>query len=158
MPQEEIVENNLKINQLKITSHRISVRFKVVELNTPRIVRSKKSGKSYRVAQAKVADETAQIDLILWNDEIDEIEVEKGYLLRNGRITVYNESMQLARGYSGQFFELEHPIDTSDHVLDMSKPFMGVLRRKSKHHSGNGRTFEGVPGRVQRGYCTDKEF
>lgn len=158
MKQEEPLEVTHAIRDLTRKVTRTTVVFKVVHVGKPRIVKSRRTGKRLLVSNAVVADETAKIRLTLWNDDIDEIEEGLCYHLRNGRVEVYDESLILSKGFSGEFIPLNREIETVESNVDMSKPFMGMTTRRRKTRSNEGRTFQGIPGRNQRGYCSEKEF
>ncbi|MBI2549731.1 DNA-binding protein [Candidatus Woesearchaeota archaeon] len=60
-----------------------------------------KFGKSGRVATARLKDETGEIELSLWNEQIDQIG--KGDTIRvvNGYVKEYQGEMQLTTGMKG---------------------------------------------------------
>ncbi len=158
MTQEEAFETSFSISDLNPKMRRASVRFRVVVLEKPRQVKSKRTGKILSVSNATIADETARITLTLWNDDVDSLVEGQCYKLRNGRIEIFDESMRLSRGFSGKFIPLDECIETINLDLNMSKPFMGRTPRRRRERSKEGRTFKGIPGRDQRGYCSSKDF
>jgi hypothetical protein len=127
-------------------------------LTKPRQVKSKRTGKILFVSDAIVADNTAQVTLTLWNEDVDSLIEGRCYELRAGRLEMYDEAMKLSRGFSGKFIPIDDCFDTINLDLNMSKPFMGRTPRRRKERSKEGRTFQGIPGRNQRGYCSNKEF
>ncbi len=158
MTQEETFETVSSICDLNLKIRRVSVKFRVVELDKPRQAKSKRTGKILLVSNAIIADETARMTLTLWNDDVDSLVEGNCYKLRNGRIELFDESMRLSRGFSGEFIPLDKCIETINLDLNMSKPFMGRTPRRRRERSKEGRTFQGIPGRNQRGYCSNKEF
>ncbi|MDF1538292.1 MAG: hypothetical protein P1Q69_05270 [Candidatus Thorarchaeota archaeon] len=158
MKQERTREVTHAIRDLTRKVRRVTVIFRVVTIGESRIVKSRKTGKRLLVADAVVADETAKIRLTLWNDDIDEIEEGLCYRLNNGRLEIYDESLVLSKSFSGEIIPLDYEIAPVMTDVDMSKPFMGTTPKRRKARSKEGRTFQGIPGIDQRGYCSDKEF
>ncbi len=158
MSLDETIGNLSKIADFTEDTGKVNVLFQVIGMEEPRIVTSKKTGRKHQISDIIVADDTARIILTLWNDEVDFVDVGKSYLLRNGRVQIYDYSMRLARGMSGEFIPVDHPIESLGMHLDMSKPFMGRRDRKRRPLSGEGRTFHGTPGRNLRGYCSEKDY
>jgi ssDNA-binding replication factor A large subunit len=132
--------------------------FKVLDISEPRNVRVRRTGLIHRVAEATVADSSGRIMLTLWDSDIDEVAVGKTYALRNGRINLRDESMSLARGFSGEFVLAPEPITQVSDSPDMSRPFAGVKIKQRRDESGTGRNFQGRMGREARGFCSKKSF
>ena len=158
MSLDETIGNLSKIADFTEDTGRVNVLFQVINIEEPRIVTSKKTGRKHQISDVIVADDTAKIHLTLWNDEVELLDAGKSYILKNGRVQIYDYSMRLARGMRGEFILVDYPIDSPGLLLDMSKPFMGRKNRRRKPLSGEGRTFHGAPGRNLRGYCSDKEY
>ncbi len=144
----------------EITPHRreVTVKFKVLLVEEPRRVVSRKWGTNHLVAEAVIGDPSAKITLILWNHDVEAVQVGKTYMLHKGRVTVYDECMQLTVGRQGEIVELDESIDNINESVDMSKPFMGQSPRRKRPRSKTGRSFRGNPGREGKGYCTWKSF
>lgn len=136
----------------------VNTRFKVLKKGKLRIVTQKVSGKKFEIANCIVGDHTAIIDLTLWNEDIDAIDEGKTYTLLNGSIFVYEECMSLTRGRRGEFIESLVEIEKLNEQLDMSRPFMGRPKRKSKPRSSTGRTLDGGADRQVRKFCGRKSF
>ncbi len=60
-----------------------------------------KFGKSGKVATARIKDETGQIDLPLWNEQIDQIGRGDTIKITNGYVKEYQGEMQLTTGMRG---------------------------------------------------------
>ena len=149
----------ITIAELTRQSRSIAVAFRALEVGRTRQVRARRSGQLHSVAEAVVGDSTAIITLILWDSDIDEIEVGNSYILNNGYVSVFEESMQLNRGRYGSFALSSINIDNVNQTIDMSRPFMNErnkARRKMK--SKKGRSFQGVPKREKKGYCSWRSF
>ena len=93
-------EAEVKISDLTTTSKRVNVRFRVGSKGEPRDTTSR-DGSSHRVADVLVGDETGSILMSLWDDTINEVEVDSTYKLSNGYITVFRNSMRLSVGKYG---------------------------------------------------------
>ena len=65
----------ITIAELTRQSRSIAVAFRALEVGRTRQVRARRSGQLHSVAEAVVGDSTAIITLILWDSDIDEIEV-----------------------------------------------------------------------------------
>lgn len=144
------------IGELQPSMASLRIRFKVLDVNGHRVVTSKRTGRHHRVAVARIADTTARIDLVLWDNDIDLIERGRHYLLTNAHVGVYNESMQLKKGPDGAIRSLMNSRFSTVSSRDMSKPF--AWRGTKKKGITTGRTFSGRPARENRGYCVQKDF
>ena len=136
----------------------VNTRFKVSKKGKTRIVTQKTSGRKFEIAKCTIGDHTAIIDLTLWNDDIDAIEEGKTYTLLNGSITVYDECMSLTRGRRGELIESLVQVEDLNEQVDMSRPFMGRPKRKSKTRSSTGRTLDGEADRQIRKFSGRKSF
>jgi len=146
------------IANLRPSSRPLSVMFKVLDVKEPRQVLVKRTDLLHLVAEATVADSTAKITLTLWDSDIDEVTKGRTYILHNGRVSFYDESMTLTRGYSGEFIlSPEHLIEVCD-CVDMSRPFAAKSTGRVRQRSEKGRNFDGVAGREARGFCSKKSF
>lgn len=146
------------ISKLTVESRAVNVRFSVVKKGIPRQVTARKTGKPHLICEFVVGDESAIINLNLWNDDIDEIEITNTYELMNGHINVYDESMSLAKGHWGDIRVSSSNIAQIDGTINMSRPFMGRPKRRKQTRSLTGRSFQGTPGREGKGYCSRKGF
>lgn len=147
-----------QIVQLTEKTRLANTHFRVLKKRKPRIVNQKMSGRKFEIADCIVGDQTAIINLTLWNEDIDVIEEGGTYMLLNGRINVYDECMFLARGKRGELIKSIVPIENVNDQVDMSRPFMWKPKRKEKPRSPTGRSFQGTAGREAKGYCARKSF
>ena len=77
---------------------RVTVEAKVVEKGEPRQVRSRYKDETYTVADAVIADETGSIKLTLWNEQIDQVDVNNTVKIENGYVTSFKGEIQLNVG------------------------------------------------------------
>jgi replication factor A1 len=91
----------LNIRDLRNGMRRVSVEAKVVEKGEPREVRSRYKDETYKVADARIEDETGSIKLTLWNEQIDQVEVNNTVKIENGYVTSFRGEVQLNVGKFG---------------------------------------------------------
>ncbi|MHA3962886.1 MAG: single stranded DNA-binding domain-containing protein [Candidatus Thorarchaeota archaeon SMTZ1-45] len=156
--RENRKEDWTPISRLTVESKSVNVRFSVIKKGQTRLVTANASGKRHLIRECIVGDKSAIISLNLWNEDVDEIDIGKSYELLNGYISIYDESMSLAKGRWGIIREASSSIIQVDGSIDMSRPFMGRPIRKRKKRSPTGRSFQGTPGRETKGYCSRKGF
>jgi len=81
---------------------RVTVEAKVVEKSDPREVKSRYKDETYQVADAIIADETGSIKLTLWNEQIDQVNVDNKVKIENGYVTSFKGEVQLNVGKFGK--------------------------------------------------------
>jgi replication factor A1 len=91
----------LKIKDLRDGMRRVDVVAKVTEKSDTREVRSRYRDETYRVADAVVSDETGTIKLVLWNKQIDQVNVDDTVRIENGYIRSFRGEIQLNVGKYG---------------------------------------------------------
>jgi replication factor A1 len=92
----------LNIKELRNGMKRVNVEAKVVEKGNPREVMSRFKDETYTVADAVVADETGSIKLTLWNEQIDQVNVNDKVKIENGYVTSFKGEIQLNVGKYGK--------------------------------------------------------
>jgi replication factor A1 len=80
---------------------RISIEATVTEKSESREVQSRFKDETYNVATATIADETGTIKLTLWNDQINQVNVNDKIKVENGYITSFRGEIQLNVGRYG---------------------------------------------------------
>jgi replication factor A1 len=91
----------LNIRDLRNGMKRVTVEAKVVEKGEPRQVRSRYKDETYTVADARIEDETGSIKLTLWNEQIDQVNVDNKVKIENGYVTSFRGEVQLNVGKFG---------------------------------------------------------
>jgi replication factor A1 len=91
----------MKINELRDGMRRVSVVAKVIEKSEPREVRSRYRDETYRVADAMISDETGKIKLTLWNQQIEQVNIDDTVKIENGYIKSFRGEIQLNVGKYG---------------------------------------------------------
>ncbi|MEM3602468.1 MAG: OB-fold nucleic acid binding domain-containing protein [Candidatus Bathyarchaeia archaeon] len=92
----------MKIRELRNGMKRVNVEAKVIEKSDPREVLSRFKDTTHKVATAIIADETGQIKLTLWNDQINQVKVNDKVKVENGYVTSFKGEIQLNVGRYGK--------------------------------------------------------
>ena len=93
----------MKIKDLRNGMKHVNVEAKVTEKTDTREVSSRYKDETYKVATAIVADETGTIKLTLWNEQIDQVNVNDTVKVENGYVTSFRGEIQLNIGKYGKF-------------------------------------------------------
>lgn len=96
--------------------------------------------------------------MTLWNDDLDDIQVGRTYILKDGSVKIYEERLILTRGRRGEFIQSSDSIDIVNDTFNLSKPFLFTSKKKKKKRSKSGKSFSTAQGREHKGYCTFKKF
>jgi len=80
---------------------KVSVEAKVMEKSETREVMSRFKDETYKVATALIADDTGTIKLTLWNDQINQVNVDNTVKVENGYVTSFKGEIQLNIGKYG---------------------------------------------------------
>lgn len=91
----------VKIGELSPRSRGVNLVAKVVSKSPERVVSSQYDQAEHRLSEALIADETGAINLVLWDEKIDQ--VKEGDVIRvvNGFVKVFRGRMQLNLGRYG---------------------------------------------------------
>ena len=92
----------MKIKELRNGMKRVNVVAKVIEKSDPREVISRYKDEVYRVATAVISDGTGTVKLTLWNDQIDQVNINDTVKIENGYITTFRGEIQLNVGRYGK--------------------------------------------------------
>jgi len=88
---------------------RVDVEAKIVQKSDPREVLSRYSNETYRVADAIIKDETGTIKLTLWNEQIDQVNIDDTVKIENGYIRSFRGEIQLNVGRYGKLSVMLNP-------------------------------------------------
>jgi len=91
----------MKIIELKLGMKRVELTAKVIEKSDPREVTTR-FGDTSRVATAVVQDDSGTIKLSLWNETIDQVNVNDTVKIENGYVTTFKGETQLNVGRYGR--------------------------------------------------------
>jgi replication factor A1 len=92
----------LKINELRNGMRGVNVQAKVEEKHETREVQSRFKNETLNVADAVIRDETGSIKLTLWNEQIDQVNVDDVVRIENGYVTSFKGEIQLNIGRYGK--------------------------------------------------------
>jgi replication factor A1 len=91
----------MKIIELKPGMRRVDITAKITEISTPREVTTRR-GEQSRVATAVVADDSGNVKLNLWNEQIDQVKVNDTVTIENGYVDSFRGETQLNVGRYGK--------------------------------------------------------
>ncbi len=92
----------MNIKDLRNGMKRVDVEAQVTEKGNPREVMSRFKDETYTVADAVVTDETGSIKLTLWNEQINQVNVNDKIKIENGYVTSFKGEIQLNAGKYGK--------------------------------------------------------
>ncbi|MFQ6064363.1 MAG: OB-fold nucleic acid binding domain-containing protein [Candidatus Bathyarchaeia archaeon] len=92
----------MKIRELRDGMKRVNVVAKVIEKSDPREVHSRTKNTTHNVADTVISDETGTIKLTLWNEQIDQVNVNDTIEIQNGYVTSFRDEIQLNVGRYGK--------------------------------------------------------
>jgi len=101
----------VKIGQLTPRSRNVNLVAKVVSKSPERVVSSQYDQKEHRLSEILIADETGAINLVLWDDRIDEVQEGTTIKITNGFIKLFRGKMQLNLGRYGTVEEVDETIE-----------------------------------------------
>jgi replication factor A1 len=97
----------MKIKDLRNGMRRVDVEGKVIEKSETREVRSRYRNTLLHVATATITDGTGTIKLTLWNDQINQVNVDDTVKIENGYVTSFRGEIQLNVGKYGKLTVVE---------------------------------------------------
>ncbi len=80
----------------------VDVEAKVIEKAPTREVTSRYKNETYNVATAIISDDSGQIKLTLWNEDIERVHENDSVKIENGYITSFRGEIQLNIGRNGK--------------------------------------------------------
>ena len=95
----------MEIKDLQARMGNVDVTFTVAEKGEAR--EFEKFGKRGRVCTAIAQDDTGKVNLTLWNDDIDKVNVGDRIQIKNGWVGEYQGELQLSTGKFGEMVVLE---------------------------------------------------
>ena len=92
----------MKIKDLRDGMKRVDIEAKITEKAPTREVISRYKDVVHRVADTTISDETGTIKLTLWNEQIEQVNVNDNIKIENGYVTSYRGEIQLNVGKFGK--------------------------------------------------------
>lgn len=90
----------MKISELKPRMGKVDIEVTVVSIGETR--EFDKFGKTGRVATAVVKDDSGEMKMTLWNDEIDKVKSGAKLKITNGYVNEFQGEMQISAGKFGK--------------------------------------------------------
>jgi len=91
----------VKISEVKPGTGNVTVEGKVSEIGEPREVVTR-FGKRTRVADAKLKDESGEITLTLWGDDVGKVAMGDSVKIENGWVSEFKGNVQISAGKYGK--------------------------------------------------------
>ena len=85
---------------------KVDIEATVIQKSEPREVTSRYTNETYQVADATIEDETGTITLTLWNEQVDQINIDDRVKIENGYIKSFRGELQLNSGKYGSLIVL----------------------------------------------------
>jgi replication factor A1 len=123
----------VKIGQLNPRSRNVNLIAKVVSKSPERVVSSQYDQKEHRLSEVLIADETGAINLILWDDRIDDVREGSTIKVTNGFIKLFKGKMQLNLGRYGSVEEVDEVIEEvnlDNNLSETPQPQMSFGERR----------------------------
>jgi len=95
----------MKISNLKPRQGKIEIEAEVISMGEVR--EFEKFGNKGRVASAKIKDESGEISLVLWNEDIDKVKAGNKVKIINGYVNEFQGEKQLTAGRFGKLEVLD---------------------------------------------------
>jgi len=95
----------MKVVDLRAGMRRVDVTGRITEMSDPRDVVTRYG--EARVATATLSDDSGEIKLTLWNEQIDQVSVGDRVEIRNGYVTAFRGEPQLNVGRYGDLIVKE---------------------------------------------------
>lgn len=90
-----------KISEIKPGAGNVTIEATVSEMGEPREVVTR-FGKKTRVADAKIKDDSGEVTLTLWGDDVDKVAIGDKVKIENGWVSEFKGNIQLSAGKYGK--------------------------------------------------------
>jgi len=91
----------MKITELNSGQGSVDIELDIVSIEEPR--EFEKYGKTLKVANAVAKDDSGEIKLSLWNEDIDKVKAGQKIKITNGYVSEFKGEKQLSTGKYGSF-------------------------------------------------------
>ena len=95
----------MEIKDLKVGEGNVELTAEVVSVSEPRTF--EKFGKQGKVASATIKDESGEVKLSLWNEQVEQVKVGIKVKVTNGYVSEFRGEKQLTTGKFGKLEVLE---------------------------------------------------
>jgi len=121
----------IKVGELRTYSRRVNLVAKIVERREEREVFSRSDGRSHRVAESLIGDETASVLLTLWDEDIDRFEAGDVIQISNGYANLFRGSLRLNIGRYGSAEKVDQDLAEVNAENNLSMKQYGEGYRRS---------------------------
>jgi len=90
-----------KISEVKPGTGNVTIEATVSEMGEPREVVTR-FGKKTRVADAKIKDDSGEITLTLWGDDVEKVAIGDKVKIENGWVSEFKGNVQISAGKYGK--------------------------------------------------------
>jgi len=90
----------VKISDLQAGQGRVNIEAEVKSIEEPRTFN--KFGRELRIANAIISDESGEIKLTLWNEDIEKVKLNNRVKITNGFVNEFQGERQLTAGKFGK--------------------------------------------------------
>lgn len=125
-------ENLIKIGELSPRSRGVNLVAKVVSKSPERVVSSQYDQSEHRLSEALIADETGAINLILWDEKIDQVQEGDVVKVVNGFVKLFRGRMQLNLGRYGSIEASDVELGELNLENNLSEAQVGYGERKPR--------------------------
>ncbi len=102
-PEQPPTPASVKVDSLNPQSRQLNLTVKVVSKGEVRETVSRSDGSSHKVTDTLVGDETGEIYMTLWDDNIEKVKEGDIIDVKNGYVSLFKGSMRLNIGRFGSF-------------------------------------------------------
>lgn len=102
---------DVKVGELTPRSRAVNVVAKAISKSDVREVTSRRDGKTHRVCEALVGDETGCVYLTLWDDAIEKVSEGDTVSIKNGYVNLFRSNMRLNVGRYGTLEIADEPLE-----------------------------------------------
>jgi len=126
----------MKVGELRTYSRRVNLVGKIVEMGEEREVLSRSDGRSHRVAEVLIGDETASVLLTLWDENIDRFGVGDVVQVSNGYANLFRGSLRLNIGRYGTAEKVDQEVEEVNTGNNLSEKQYGDSFRRPRRGYG----------------------
>jgi len=90
----------MKVSELQARQGKVNIELEIISVEQPK--EFNKFGNTGRVANATAKDDSGEIKLTLWNDEIDKVKAGDKVRISNGYVSEFQGEKQLSAGKFGK--------------------------------------------------------
>jgi len=107
-------QKTVQVADLTPYARNLNLKVRVLEKREPKVVFSRMTGERHRVAEVLVGDRSGVVLMSLWNEMIDNVDVNETYDITNARVTLFNNTIRLSLGRNGKMIKSDEKILEED--------------------------------------------